>query len=289
MACPVLRPTQGESQSVRSSRKRVETVDNGSVARRPALSSLKALLAHFSPIVVLQCEYTSLPEMATLATWRASNQATIHSMPVGLAPVDSSFQVVRIDLPTNTADPMSLPTKHSEEEEDQEVEEAIGDDVEFHELVVDHNHELYLERQGLSKSSYFLFLAFISVWVIGTMGLRQTITIHSHPSPKYNFGPIAAQQIANFRKGDGVLFNFHITHHGGTSTCQEMSKNLKSPSFSCMRPRNDNVTEDYPDYMPWSHNDTAKNLGIVHKYFQFLSWEFKKAPQFHKVCVLLSV
>ena len=140
-----------------------------------------------------------------------------------------------------------------------------------------------MNRRGISWSTYFLFLSFFGISVLGTLGLQSSTKRKTNHTRAHNFGPIATQQIESFRNGDGLLMNIHITHHGGTSVCAELGKTLTAPSFACLGAEKDNVTQDYPHYRPWPHNMTATNLAIVHQYFQFISWEFNR-PR-HYVCM----
>jgi hypothetical protein len=96
---------------------------------------------------------------------------------------------------------------------------------------------------------------------------------------KYSLTPKAIEQVTNYRNGDGLILNTHITHHGGTTLCTVFGRapNTKgSPTFACMHVQpEDNVTDpEYPNDMPWTYNETAANVEIVKKYFHMISWEF---------------
>ena len=153
------------------------------------------------------------------------------------------------------------------------------DDIELQELVVEHkaSHKPAnsLQRKGFSYSTFSTLLAIVGVSVLGSLGLYGNGDATEY-SLKLAGGPLAANQITNFRNGNGVLLNLHITHHGGTSVCTEMNHNLTSPSFACLSARKDDVGDDYPHYFPWTYDETANNLAIVHEYCQFISWEFSK-------------
>jgi hypothetical protein len=90
--------------------------------------------------------------------------------------------------------------------------------------------------------------------------------------------PFAAQQIQNYRKGTALIVNVHFTHHGGTFACDALGKapgQPGSPSFACMGLKeSDNVTKEtnYPstDRVPWTREETSKNIEIVRKYFHFI-------------------
>jgi len=90
------------------------------------------------------------------------------------------------------------------------------------------------------------------------------------------------RQIENFRNGQGILLNFHITHHGGTTFCREIGRHLKRPSFACLEPEpQDNVTmQDVPilvnNNQQWTYNNTGQNIDIVRRYFDMMAWEFEK-------------
>jgi hypothetical protein len=43
----------------------------------------------------------------------------------------------------------------------------------------------------------------------------------------------------------------------------------------------DNVGDDYKYVKPWSHDETAKNIDMVKKYFDALFWEFGFFPMTH--------
>jgi hypothetical protein len=73
------------------------------------------------------------------------------------------------------------------------------------------------------------------------------------------------------------MLNFHITHHGGTSTCFWARDNGPVPQFACM------AGENVPPYLsrfshvrelPWSYNRTDFYVRELRKYFHFVSWEF---------------
>ena len=94
--------------------------------------------------------------------------------------------------------------------------------------------------------------------------------------------PLAQEQIANYKRGTGLMLNVHITHHGGTAFCAGIGHapdaNGDYPSFACMKPRDNGVSNDYPKKRPWRANETATNIAVVRQYFHMISWEFVYAP-----------
>lgn len=157
---------------------------------------------------------------------------------------------------------------------------------ECRELVSGHDKANRLHHRRLSRRSMssFPWLTILSVSIMGAFSFLgksypAVLTKSANATVTRDHGtsfpdPIATTQIENFRNGDGILFNLHITHHGGTSVCWELQQHLATPSFACSGAKKDGVGDDYPSEMPWTHEDTAKNIAIVHKYFQFISKEF---------------
>ena len=98
----------------------------------------------------------------------------------------------------------------------------------------------------------------------------------------YNVSKQAEQQIANYRRGTGLILHIHITHHAGTTFCTTVGHSPdavggSAPSFACtaVKPE-DNVTDpNFPESnKPWTREETSKNVAIVRKYFHMLSMEF---------------
>lgn len=82
---------------------------------------------------------------------------------------------------------------------------------------------------------------------------------------------VHAQQYSNISR----LFDFE----GGTTFCREIGRQLSHPSFACMGPKEeDHVGAEYPRHRPWSHAETDANINRIKKYFDMVSWEFRKAP-----------
>jgi hypothetical protein len=104
---------------------------------------------------------------------------------------------------------------------------------------------------------------------------------------RYQDSPIAARQIDSFRKGSGIIVNFHITHHAGTAVCQELGANLKHPSFACMSVLpEDGIKDGFPwkqTTWDWDYNSTASNIAFIQQYFRLIAFEFSKPPR-GKVC-----
>lgn len=95
----------------------------------------------------------------------------------------------------------------------------------------------------------------------------------------------AATQIGNYRLGDALIINIHITHHAGTSLCSSIgfapsAGQNKTPSFVCWKtqPGVDKIPSNYPQGYPWKKEDTTHNLEIVRSAFHYVSWEFRYAP-----------
>lgn len=97
----------------------------------------------------------------------------------------------------------------------------------------------------------------------------------------YKHQKIANQQVESFQNGDGLLLNVIITHNGATTVRSEFGVPLKCPSFVCLNAQpKDGVDEEYPEYLPWSYEETDRNVKKVREYFQFLMWQFggKQGP-----------
>ncbi len=88
---------------------------------------------------------------------------------------------------------------------------------------------------------------------------------------------IREQQIQNFINGPGLMLNFHITHHAGTTMCARVGRALGAPGRYCNHPAEDdkNVPTDYPNYDPWKYNDTATNIQLARQAYRFIAWEHR--------------
>jgi hypothetical protein len=90
------------------------------------------------------------------------------------------------------------------------------------------------------------------------------------------------QQIRNYRSGNALILNLHIRSHGGTAVSNAIGKAPNTtgcPSVACNHP-DPNIADGgvnmtlYPDYNPWEHNMTARNIAIVRRNFHFIGWEY---------------
>jgi hypothetical protein len=91
----------------------------------------------------------------------------------------------------------------------------------------------------------------------------------------HSFNELTQLQIENYRKGNGIIINTHITHHAGTTICRSIGNapgTKGSPSFACMGPKpQDNVTVDnFPQDKPWTKQETAGKIEIVRKFFHMI-------------------
>ena len=99
-----------------------------------------------------------------------------------------------------------------------------------------------------------------------------------------NLPPSKQLQIDNYRNGEALMVNIHITHHAGTHLCGVMGRNVEppgpkgSPAFACMGDRTNVMDGAFPKNYPWPHDDVAKNIQLVRPYFHFISWEFGYRP-----------
>ncbi|EJK57924.1 hypothetical protein THAOC_21991 [Thalassiosira oceanica] len=89
------------------------------------------------------------------------------------------------------------------------------------------------------------------------------------------------RQVANYKRGKGLILNVHITHHAGTTVCHEMGKLGPVPEFACMAPgQNGNGDAPWPEglstkFRPEGMNETQYYVGRMRPYFHFVSWEFR--------------
>jgi hypothetical protein len=98
-----------------------------------------------------------------------------------------------------------------------------------------------------------------------------------HDLMSLNLSATKVTQVENYRKGAGLLLNFHITHHAGTSLCAWARSNGPVPSFACME--GDNIPSELflstSKWAPWSYNDTDNYVSGLRRYFHFFSWEWQ--------------
>lgn len=106
---------------------------------------------------------------------------------------------------------------------------------------------------------------------------------------------IKQRQIASYINNTGIILNVHITHHAGTSICNQMRQLGNTPDFACMeRGRNDDT------YWPQdainknqlfkkgqhnvgsriSYNDTGDWVNFWQQYFHYVSMEFGELRTF---------
>ena len=63
-------------------------------------------------------------------------------------------------------------------------------------------------------------------------------------------------QKQNFRNGNGLLLNIHLTHHGGTSFCKYFRQFLSSPEFACMGIKTNNGKNKKKKQSQQDHNNS---------------------------------
>ena len=83
------------------------------------------------------------------------------------------------------------------------------------------------------------------------------------------------KQIANYKRGSGLLLNIHITHHAGTFVCAEMKKHGPVPDFNCMHPKNGIENSSWPEglstkYRPEGMDEMQHYVGLMRPYFHFV-------------------
>ncbi|GKZ00583.1 hypothetical protein MPSEU_001010500 [Mayamaea pseudoterrestris] len=128
----------------------------------------------------------------------------------------------------------------------------------------------------------FLFRIDRGLTVADVLAARTVVIAETFRGHVHVVTPIAAKQIENYKQGTGLIVNVHFTHHGGTYACHALGMaagQRGSPSFACMGlTATDNVTaiEHYPapERVPWSREETSRNIATVRKHFHFLNWEF---------------
>ncbi|KAI2498714.1 hypothetical protein MHU86_15781 [Fragilaria crotonensis] len=83
-------------------------------------------------------------------------------------------------------------------------------------------------------------------------------------------------QIQNYKTGNSIIVNFHITHHAGTTLCSWARSNGPVAPFACM---GGNVTPpDLGNSMsslttPWYFNETDYWIQRIRPVFHYISWE----------------
>ena len=104
-----------------------------------------------------------------------------------------------------------------------------------------------------------------------TVSVTEPFRQHTH-----RVTPTAARQIDHYKRGTALIINVHFTHHGGTYACQSLGKapGRTAPDFACMGVTEaDNVTDvtfPPPEQVPWTKEETSRNIDIVRPYFHFL-------------------
>jgi hypothetical protein len=104
------------------------------------------------------------------------------------------------------------------------------------------------------------------------------------------------QQIKNYINGTAIIRDIHITHHAGTSVCNQMKKLGPTPQFACIG-NEKNIDTIWPSEaeIEASHLDMTKGSGLTHweyedteawvkfwrPYFHFVSMEFRSFGNLH--------
>lgn len=103
--------------------------------------------------------------------------------------------------------------------------------------------------------------------VSGRMLLSKTRVNELNPTQK--------MQVEQYRKGEALILNLHITHHAGTTICSWAGANGPTPKFACMQPRPPQTAAHVPVLSEWHHgtlmNDTM--LSNIRVDFHFVSIE----------------
>ena len=127
-----------------------------------------------------------------------------------------------------------------------------------------------LNNQQVYDTSHGMTVA--DALALRTVSVTDPIRSHVH-----RVTPTAAQQIEHYRRGTALIINVHFTHHGGTYACKALGKapgRTGAPTFACMGVTEaDNVTDvnfPQPEQVPWTKEETPKNIEIVRPYFHFL-------------------
>jgi hypothetical protein len=84
-------------------------------------------------------------------------------------------------------------------------------------------------------------------------------------------------QIQNYRDGQALILNFHITHHAGTTLCRLARDNGPVPPFACMG-GNGTLPSLRPllatSLTPWFYNDTDYCIQRIQPVFHYIAWEY---------------
>ena len=113
----------------------------------------------------------------------------------------------------------------------------------------------------------------------GRIPILNLTTVH----PEYlnwlpnNTSSIKIQQIQNYRNGSGLILNFHITHHAGTTLCIWAKSNGPCPSFACMAEKK--IPEGLNSGLgsqntPWKYQQTDHWVRTIRPVFHYISWEY---------------
>eukprot|EP00568_Trieres_chinensis_P008466 CAMPEP_0183294928 /NCGR_PEP_ID=MMETSP0160_2-20130417/3069_1 /TAXON_ID=2839 ORGANISM="Odontella Sinensis, Strain Grunow 1884" /NCGR_SAMPLE_ID=MMETSP0160_2 /ASSEMBLY_ACC=CAM_ASM_000250 /LENGTH=285 /DNA_ID=CAMNT_0025456319 /DNA_START=42 /DNA_END=896 /DNA_ORIENTATION=- len=92
-----------------------------------------------------------------------------------------------------------------------------------------------------------------------------------------NRDEIRSEQIRNYRWGEAIIVNVHITHHAGTSFCNYMKQVGPTPRFNCMVGHQDELDFE-PPANPWTRNETGPNAAMMRTAFHMVSWEYGHIP-----------
>ncbi|EED89537.1 predicted protein [Thalassiosira pseudonana CCMP1335] len=99
----------------------------------------------------------------------------------------------------------------------------------------------------------------------------------SAPSNTNKRDRIRLQQIENYKRGNALLLNIHITHHAGTTVCEAMKSIGPTPENAC------NMGSEWPVNVtksrPWTFDETAPNALELRKYYHMISWEHGIVPK----------
>ena len=100
---------------------------------------------------------------------------------------------------------------------------------------------------------------------------------------------VKQHQIASYINNTGIILNLHITHHAGTSICNQMRQLGRTPDFACMEKGRDKDTYWPEDAMRKNHlfkkdqrtvgsrisyNETGEWVSFWRQYFHYVSMEF---------------
>jgi hypothetical protein len=95
-------------------------------------------------------------------------------------------------------------------------------------------------------------------------------------------------QIANYIAGSALILSIHITHHAGTSVCAKMSECGPTPSFACMKNKQNDGTP-WPEHDPkldrfgLTYNDAQVLVTTFRPYFHFMSMEYPRWGNLHNM------